>query len=631
MNEFGIIIPGVASLLVIFVYYFTTPRLPIKLNRVFFRILITEVIVMVMECAAVILNGRFTQNSSKELLYAVNMLFYMAYLFKSYQFFAFSAHIVKMRKIKRITLWVFRSVWLICSALVLSSFWWNTVFRIDDVQGFTYGPLWFIPPACAIFYTVFSLLVVFIRKHMITGPEFMGAVGYNCVVLTCAVFRLILSQNLIITLVGFLSVLICYLSFASPDKYISERGLAFNKRAFKVLLEECIEKNTYRALAFALRDYTEQRVAYGSDQMDKGIAMIIDYLRRKYRKHLIFYLRNGNFVIFDTEALNLYRIRDDLYERFRQPWLTNDTELYLSAVFIKVGAESNIGSADMLINNLTVAFEKATQTAAYSGKDIYDLDNTKEIEEQAMIKSALDYAVTHNAVEVFLQPVIDAATETLVGAEALARIRDENGKIISPAKFIPIAEQSGHINSVGEQVFEKVCAFVNSNGFSRVKLRFVNVNLSPIQCMKADLSDRFLEILKQYKALPERIHFEITEQTMGDSDAVLKQVNKLKECGFQFALDDYGSGYSNITRLKYYPFKNVKLDMEVVRAYYRNRDPLITSLVNILKQIGYSVTAEGIETKDMGIVMTDVGCDYLQGYYYSKPIPIDEFIRKYSE
>lgn len=627
MNSFSIIIPGVVSLLVLFGYYFTSPRLPIKLNRIFLRILVTEVLVMLAEFFAIWLNSRSGSNTN--LLYAVNMLFCLSYLFKSYQFFAFSAVLVKLRNLKHYVMWLFRIVWIACSVLVVSSFWWKTVFEVSKNGVYSEGPLWFILPGCAIYYVIFSVVIVFIRRKKISKWDIMGVVTYNTVLLACAVLRLLLKQNLITTLLGFVAVLVCYLSFQTPGRYMSERGPAFNKRAFKVLLEECLEQNTYRTLAFALRYYTEERVAYGSDQMDKGISMIIDYLRRKYPKHLIFYLRNGYFVIFDPEALNLYRIRDDLYERFQQPWQANDTELFLSVGFVKVGAESKIDSADVLLNNLTVALEKAGQMALY-GKDIYDLDNTREIEEQAMIKGALEYAVKHNSVEVFLQPVVDAGSEELVGAEALARIRDENGKIISPVKFIPIAEQSGHINSVGEQVFEKVCGFVNSNGFSKVKMNFVNVNLSPIQCMRADLSDRFLGIVDQYKALPERIHLEITEQSMGDSAQVLKQVNKLKECGFQFALDDYGSGYSNFMRLKNYPFKNVKLDMEVVKSYYKNRDPLIMNIVSLLKQMGYSITAEGIESKEMANVMASIGCDYLQGYYYSKPLPVDEFVNKYT-
>ncbi len=585
---------------------------------------------MAAECAAVILNGRYSRSSSAELLYAVNALFYLSYLFKAYQFFAFSAHLVKVSSVKPVIKWLFRSVWIASSVLVIFSFWWGTVFKIAERHGYTAGPLWFVIPACTVYYVVLSAVIVFTKRNRISTGDLMGAVGYNAVLLVCAVFRFFMPQNIILALVGFLAVLICYLSFEAPERYISERGAAFNKRAFKALLEESLENRTYRALGFVLRDYNDERVVYGSVQMDKGISLIIDYLHHKYPKHLIFYLRNGYFVIYDPEALNLYRIRDDLYERFSRPWQAYDTELFLSVAFIKVGAESNIDSADMLINNLTVAFEKAGQMALY-GKDIYDLDSTKEIEEQARVKGALEYAVKNESVEVYLQPIIESKTETLVGAEALARIRGEDGKLISPADFIPIAERSGHINSLGEQVFETVCRFVNSNGFSRVKMEFVNVNLSPIQCMRADLSDRFLELLRQYKALPSRIHLEITEQSVGDSAMILKQVNKLRECGFQFALDDYGSGYSNLTRLKNYPFKTVKLDMEVVRNYCKNRDPLVLSLVNILKQMGYTITAEGIETKEMADTMRSIGCDYLQGYYYSRPVPIEEFVSKYAK
>ena len=630
MAELKIIIPGIAALLVLCGYYFTMPRLPIKLNKIFFRILLTEIFVMTAEYFAVWINSIHSRTMSSEPVYIINALFYVLYLFKGYQFFAFSANLVKIHHVKKYVSRPLTAVFIVCAGLVLSSFWWGTVFKVSDKHGYSNGPLWPVIPGCAIFFVLLSAIVIFRKRKLLSAWDLVGAVAYNTVLLVSAVLRFFVTQSLVVALIGFLAVMICYLSFTVPAKYMSERGAAFNKRAFTALLEESLEKKTYRALAFVLRDYSDERVVYGSTQMDRAISMIIDYLRRKYRKHLIFYLRNGYFVIFDPEALNLYRIRDDLYDRFQHPWLAYDTELYLSIAFIKVGAESNIESADMVINNLTVALEKASHSAIY-GKDIYDLDNTKEIEEQAKIKSALEYAIKNNKVEVYLQPIVDSKTEELVGAEALSRIKGEDGKIISPVSFIPIAERSGHINSLGEQVFEKVCGFVNSNGFSLVKMGFVNVNLSPIQCMRADLSDRFMEIVKQYKALPDRIHLEITEQSMGDSAQILKQVNNLKDCGFQFALDDYGSGYSNITRLKNYPFKTVKLDMEVVGGYYKNRDPLVSSLVGILKQMGYTVAAEGIETKDMAQVMTSIGCDYLQGFYYSKPLSIEDFVKKYTK
>ena len=427
-----------------------------------------------------------------------------------------------------------------------------------------------------------------------------------------------------------LALIIDYLAFENPDFYTSDRGNAFNKKGLRAVLEECMDNKSYRALGFVLRNYTDERGIYGGAQMDMGIYLIIEYIRKKYPEHMIFYLRNGYFVIFDSDAMNLFRIRDDLYERFKQPWKTHDVDLYLSVAFVKIGAEANMTSPDMLINTLTLAFDKLGQSSTY-GKVMLDLDNTHDIEEQVRVKRALEYAVENDLVEVFLQPIVDSKTGAAVGAEALARIRDSEGKLISPAAFIPLAEKNGQINKMGEQVFEKACRFINSNAFYKTGLAFMNINLSPIQCMNSDLADRLSAIAKRYKVPSNRIHLEVTEQYMDDFSIMGEQLNKLLRMGYEFSLDDYGTGYSNLSRLKEYPFKNIKLDMSLVNNFFKERDEIVLHLITILKKFGYMVTAEGIETKEMADLMTSVGCDYLQGYYFSKPLPMDEFSKKYSK
>ena len=108
-----------------------------------------------------------------------------------------------------------------------------------------------------------------------------------------------------------------------------------------------------------------------------------------------------------------------------------------------------------------------------------------------------------------------------------------------------------------------------------------------------------------------------------------RQIEGLLQCGFQISLDDYGSGFSNLHQVKKYAFSNIKLDMSIVWDYARDRDALLPALVKAFRQMGFSVTAEGIETPEMAEAMTEIGCNYLQGYYYSKPLPMDEFAAKY--
>jgi EAL domain-containing protein (putative c-di-GMP-specific phosphodiesterase class I) len=104
----------------------------------------------------------------------------------------------------------------------------------------------------------------------------------------------------------------------------------------------------------------------------------------------------------------------------------------------------------------------------------------------------------------------------------------------------------------------------------------------------------------------------------------------LRKANFQFVLDDYGSGYSNLTRVRHYPFVNIKLDMEVVWDYHRERDSLLPNIVKAFTQMGFSITAEGIETAEMADSLTEIGCDYLQGFFFDKPLPVDEFVAKYA-
>lgn len=630
MDELMIILPGIAAISIFFIYYIAKPRLPIKINNVFLALLTAEFLNMILESVALAVNGNFRRTGSYELVYILYGAFYLVNVMRSFLFFVFSCMIVKLFLHKHGIRWLARLPFIAVAVFMFGTMKLGLIYSVVEKVGFQDGPLIFLIPLCSIVYVVLSVVLIVKYRSRISETELLGAIGFNAIELLSALMRIFMPHSLMINLFSFLSIIVCYLSFENPDMYISDRGFAFNKKALRAVLDESIGDNeTYRAIGFVLRGYTEERGIYGSEQIDRGVTLISEYLRKQYPKHLIFYLRNGNFVVFDKEALNVYRIHEELDERFRQPWKTRDTDLYLNVSFVKIGAESKIRSADAIIDNMLIALERSSNSAT-AGNELFDLDTTKDIDDLVRVKKALEQAVDGDKVEIYLQPIIDAETGDITGAESLARIRGEDGGIIPPNDFIPLAEKSGYINLMGEQVFSKVCRFVNSNDFSKTGIKFVNVNLSPVQCMRADLSEKFIGILKKFKAESDRIHLEITEQSIGDSDVIIKQVLNLRSAGFKFCLDDYGSGYSNLTRLKYYPFSNVKLDMEVVRSCCRTKDQLIPNLIKVLKQLGYTITAEGIETEEMAREMKALGCDYLQGYLYSPPIPLNAFVQKYT-
>ena len=597
------------------------------MSRAFLAILIVEFIGIVFGVLSSLANDNYTIFTPHSLS-LINSVYYILFLARVYLFYLLTTDILKLghssKLKKRLTLLPLA----VSCVIVMFSFWWGLVFRIDE-NGYHTGSLYFVLIVCSLLYTVMSLVLISkYGKHM-SKFERNGAVNYNIVLIVGSILQLIFPRVFIMDVISVVAIIIVYLYFQNPELYMSDRGNAFNAKAFRAVVDENISNKTFRMLGFVLRNYNDERGVYSGDQMDKVIALITDFIHQKYPQYMVFYLRSGRFVIFDPEALNLYRLRDDLYERFQHPWYTDDATIYLDISFVKISAESNITSTDRLIDNITLAFEKAAKSTV-AGTVMIDLDNTQEIEHQVYIKRALENAVDNDTVEIFLQPLIDSQTRTPVGAEALARIRDDDGKIISPGLFIPIAEQNGQINEMGEQVFIKTCKFINSGAFDKLGFSWINVNLSPVQCMRRDLSDRFKAILDEYNVPVQNVHLEITEQYMEDFSELSRQVDNLKNVGFVFALDDYGSGYSNLTRVKKYPFFNIKLDMEIVWDYYKERDPIIYSLVQAFKQMGYTITAEGIETEEMADIMTSIGCDYLQGYYFSKPLTIDEFMKKYA-
>ena len=316
-------------------------------------------------------------------------------------------------------------------------------------------------------------------------------------------------------------------------------------------------------------------------------------------------------------------------ERFSKSWQAADADLYLNVTYVELGLTDRDIPSDRIVNTLIYALDEAGESADIE-QTLMPEEALAEIDRQIVIKRCLDKALEKDAVEVFLQPIVDSRTRQVVSAEALARIRGEDGRLIPPGWFIPIAEKNGQINPMGEQVLRKVCAFIREHDIQAMGLRWINVNLSPIQCMHSHLPRLFSSVLHEYGIDADLIHLEITEESMIIYAKQERQIARLLQCGFQFALDDYGSGFSNLHQVKRISFTNIKLDMNIVWDYIRDRDSLLPALVQAFRQMGFSITAEGIETPEMADAMLEIGCDYLQGYYFSKPLPMAEFADKFS-
>ncbi len=629
MWAYNYVIPSSLILWILLLYYFSLRRLPIRINRCFVALLLVEFVVV----ASNILSS-YADQEYKSLPYPLvvflNLVYFFALIVQIKLFYSISANILGIDPYKHPVRALIKDLPLIISELIiLSSPWTGAVFSITK-DGYKNGPLYNILYFCYFIFLALSYYdLIAHRSHLRRRRDFACILIFNSSIFVGLLLRLFFPKLLIFDTFCVMAVLLINLVFMNPDLHLDKRSNLFTSEALKTMLSEKHTLKEHYIMAFVIKNYMEAREVYGPGQMDEGIQMIGSYLLKNFNDVQKFYFRNGRFIMVGKDPARLQQIKDILLKRFEQPWVSKNAELYLELGVATSNLDLVNYETDSIIAaiiNSLIRLSTDTNNNCIVIDEASILENEKLIEVKRCLESALD----HNKTEVFLQPIMDAKTRKIIGAEALCRIRDKEGNLISPSLFIPIAEHNGHITLLGEQMFEKTCKFIKEHDIEAMGIQFINVNVSTIQFMQHNLPNRFEEILRKYDLSPDIIHLELTEAAMVDEQLMERQILNLKDKGFNLVVDDYGTGYSNISRLKRYPFINIKLDMSLVWEYGKTPDVILPSMVEAFHDTGYSITAEGIENEELANAMERCGCDYLQGWFFNPPLPIEKFLKEYA-
>ena len=229
----------------------------------------------------------------------------------------------------------------------------------------------------------------------------------------------------------------------------------------------------------------------------------------------------------------------------------------------------------------------------------------------------------------YYQPIYSVRDRKYISAEALVRLKDPDLGFIPPDEFIPLTERDGTITKLGMQIFEMVCSFLKYAKLDEKGIQYIEVNLSVVQCMQKSLKEQLFDLMNKYQIRPEQVCLEITETVAVKTPEIVRKLfQELDKHGISFALDDYGSGYSNVKYIIELPFDFVKLDKYLIWNYFKNDFDKIAfeSTITMMKSLNIEMIAEGVETKQQADTLAKLGVNYLQGYYFSKPIPPDDFI-----
>ena len=254
-------------------------------------------------------------------------------------------------------------------------------------------------------------------------------------------------------------------------------------------------------------------------------------------------------------------------------------------------------------------------------------ESAKQLEE---MEKNLSYAIDNNQLDVFFQPKMVAKTEDIMGFEALVRWEHPELGLISPGLFIPLAEQTGLIHKIGYLVLHKSCQMLKQWQDQFGLMLNMSVNLSPLQLSDDKLMDRIKQVIKNTKIHPKYLDFEITESEKFEnvSDA-LKMMRKIVDAGCTLSIDDFGTGHSTLEYIRKIPAKTLKIDQTFVKNIGLSPDDeaILDATIDIAKRVGHKIVAEGVETKFQKEFLIECGCDFAQGYYYNKPMPLEQCLQ----
>lgn len=256
----------------------------------------------------------------------------------------------------------------------------------------------------------------------------------------------------------------------------------------------------------------------------------------------------------------------------------------------------------------------------------YDEIDFQKIVHDKNIMDSFEHAVQQGEFEIWYQPKYRAQDAKLVGAEALVRWRKGDGTLVPPGEFIPLFEKNGMIITLDEYVFTKVCEQQKKWEQEGENIVPVSVNISRASLYFGKIADNYKKIVQSCQIKPEMVPLEITESATVGNEQLLGLVKRFKEAGFSLCLDDFGNGYSSLAMLNLIRFDVLKIDKSLVDFIGDEAgEKLVVYTIGLAKSMGMSITAEGVETQSQAEFLNMLECDEIQGYYYSKPLPLEEF------
>lgn len=448
-------------------------------------------------------------------------------------------------------------------------------------------------------------------------------------------FQLLYPRYVICNFVNALSLFFLFIAFENQAYFLFQSTMCYNRRVFISTVRRLQKRKTpYRIIALQMDYIQTSAIAARPSAIDQLTIRIADR---------IYHAFPGKAYVLTNECVAM--IDESVSCRWNETMQEKALECFAEPFTVSVEKKTESIRLSPLLRTVTVTdyfpngyelLDYLSVTGSFGCTDVSDRDIDAVTEfmrrEQNMLHM-IDNALENHTFQVWYQPILEVANGRYHSAEALIRLKDENGKFVDPEELIRVAEKIGRIDTVGLYVFEEVCRMIRDHGLQKTgQMDCIEINLSPRQLRDPKLADNLLRLIRQYGVSPDFINLEITETaeiTRADKERMVSFMERMGAEGVTFSLDDYGSGFATIGALLTYPVSIVKFDREIL--WQAMKDPsamtILQTSLKAVRGIGKKALTEGVETPEMEQMLRENSCDYMQGFLFSHALPEEEFIR----
>lgn len=512
--------------------------------------------------------------------------------------------------------------------LVINSFT-GIVFYFDENYVYTRGALMPVLYIAAFVYLIFGITYLYRYRELFNTSRYVSLMVMFPLTIAAVLVQMFLPFLLVEMLVNAIGLLFVSMMVQRPEETID---IITGLRKYSAYADDM--KRGFRndkpveVIMVNISNFNSLSEILEYDGMNELLQILADKILKTKVNADMYYLDKGRFrlVVDKRHSSETPKIAETVNDIFKEDIILKEMEINILAYVCILRCPDDIND----FNTLMAFGKDFTERSAYTGNVIYanDIIQKSRYDVLRNIDAVIENAIANNKFKIYYQPIYSVEKKCFTSAEALLRLIDDKYGFVSPEIFIPAAEKSGAIHRIGAYVMDDVCRFISNDDFKNLGLEYIEINLSVAQCMHSSLVGEVMRILNKYNVSADKINLEITETAADNAqNTMMENITALSERGISFSLDDFGTGYSNIRRVASLPLKIVKLDKSFAITDDNHKMLIVLqNTVKMLKAMNMEIVVEGVETESLVKQFSEMKCEYIQGYYYSKPIPEKEFI-----